>query len=191
MFANIQERWVGAKIEFVPDGSNIGTVGSPILTGKTVKPATDEVWNAWHFGDVVSLKPDHKKKSSAREYFSRASSTYIERENERVIQARYVATMKDFSSLHDQLAFGLAEAPEDDTPQSPFAVTDCSLDGWVRMTRKNDDGTAISQLIFHGKADLPDIPEDKNEFGSPTYRFAHLKDADPAMESYTPFPAAA
>jgi len=191
MFNNIQERWVGAKIEFVPDGTDIGTVEDPSLVSATTKPATDMIWNAWHFGDVVSRKPDNKTKTVNREYFSRVAKKYIEREDVRVTQDRFVVTMKDFCSLHDQLSFGLASAPVNNTPQPTFATIDRSINGWVRLTRYNEDGVAISKTEFHGKVDLPEIPEDKNEFGSPTYRFQHLKDADPEMEETTMFPLAA
>ena len=187
----IQELLIGAFIDFVPDGSNIGTVEVPSLTSKTAKPTTDEVWREYNIGRSTSSKYDPKTKDLTPREWSNESGGYSERTDSYVTEDAFLVKSVDFNELYHRLMFGLADEIEDDTAQTLFEKSTRYLDGWTRITRRSDDGSILCQFEMHARYRIAEFPEDKNEKGSPGIRIVHLKDADQAMEPIVFNPVAA
>jgi len=187
----IQELLIGAFIDFVPDGSNIGTEMAPSLTSKTAKPTTDEVWAEYNIGRLTSAKYDPKTKDLPAREWANESGGYSERVDSYVTEDAFLAKSIDFNELYHRLMFGLVAEIEDDIAQIAFEKVTRFLDGWTRITRRADDGSILCQLEMHSRYRIAEFPEDKNEKGSPGIRIVHLKDADPAMETIVFNPIAA
>ena len=171
-FGQLVERLTGAKLYFVPDGANIGTVETPDLVSITNKPSGTE-WDDYDVGRVNKAKHTPKTKPRTREYYVPGRG-YVEDSEDIVIQDAFEFTMIDFAAkLYDQLQFGMASEPVSGTPQQAFATTRRSKVGWARIVRE-DQGEDLCECEIWVRLSLATIPEDQNAPGDPVYRIAHL-----------------
>lgn len=193
-FGTLAERLVGARAWFVPDGSNIGTVELPEITGPTAKPADDADWADYDLGRVTSAAYSPETEEREREWFSPEKGKYMKRNDEWVATDAFNLAMVDYAStLFDQLMFGLATAPVDNTAQPVFATGSRYVEGWVRLKRynENDAGAVLCLVEFHCRLKIQTAPDDSSEPGSPIWRIEHLGDADSALEDFIANPIAA
>ena len=182
----LKERLTNAFFHFIVDGTVISTV----TIGKSAKPADEAFTDAFKVGDVNSAKYLPKTKDRTREY-ALETGGYKERTTKSVVEDVFEITVINYASkLFDELAFGLAEPPVDDTEQQAFAAADRYRDGWARLTLREEDGTILGVLTFHVRLEIATHPEIKNEDGSPVWRITHLADGG-ALDTYLPYPAAA
>jgi hypothetical protein len=174
-FGSIVERLVGASVFFVPDGEDFSLTETPDLASVTNKPATTE-WNAFSLGRVNMAKYTPKTKDRTREW-AVPTGGYKERTDTVVVEDAFEFTMIDYAAkLFDQLMFGMATAPVSGTSQQAFAESTRRKDGWLRMVRYDEDGNAFCELEIHSRLTIAQVPEDKNEPGSPVLRVGHLAD---------------
>jgi hypothetical protein len=174
-FGELTERLVGAQVWFAPDGSNLGTEQAPDLVSNTNKPA-DADWADYSLGRVNTAAYTPKTKERTRGW-ALSTGGYKERTDTVVIEDAFDFTMIDYAAtLFDQLMFGLAAAPADNTSQQAFASATRHKDGWIRLTRYNEDGSVLCVAELHVRLSLKTIPADKNEPGSPELHVALLAD---------------
>lgn len=185
-FGNISQRLIGAIHYFVPDGSQIGTVEIPAVSGPGKKPANPEDWLAYFTGRIKACKYNPTTAKRDTEAFSPNSLTYdktTEVWNEldafEITQVEYPAT------LYDQLMFGLESTPVDGVAQPVFANPVRYIDGWSRMVRHNEDKSIHTVLEVRVRLSIMTHPDDQNERGNPVFRIEILKDTDPAMQTVT------
>ena len=184
-FGTLAERLVGARAWFVPDGSNLGTVIAPEITGATAKPADDADWNDYDLGRVTKSNYDPVTNEREREWFSPEKKKYIKRTDRQVLADAFNLTMVDFASnLFDSLMFGLKVEIVAGESQEIFADGVRHKDGWVRFKRWNDDGELLTHAEFHVRLTIQEAPDDSSEPGSPVWRIEHLGDATAALETF-------
>ena len=185
-FGTLIERLLGAQLHFIPDGTVISTV----TMSASAAPANSAFTDDFSLGRVTSAKATGKTKDRTREW-ALPTGGYKERVTKVVTEDSFEFTMVDFATaLYDQLAFGLASAPVDNTSQQAFAAADRYKDGWILITFIEEDGTVSGLLRIHARLELAAQPEIKNEDGSPVWRIAHLADGG-ALDLYTPYPTPA
>lgn len=184
-FGTLKERFNGAQIHFVKDG----TVLSAITIGAAAKPADAAFTDDYSLGRVNNSKYVPQTKERKREW-SLATGGYKERTKKIILADAYEITVIDYATaLFDQLAFGLADVPEDNTPQQAFASADRYKDGWARITIIEEDGTISGTLTIHVRLEIQTVPEIKSEDGSPVWKITHLGDGG-ELDVYLPYPGA-
>ncbi len=189
-FGTLAERLVGARVWFVPDGSNLGDEVTPEITGPTAKPADDADWADFDLGRVTQAAYEPVTEDREREWYSPEKKKYIRRTDRSTLTDAFNLTMVDYAtSLFDELMFGLAAAIVDGTPQPIFQSNVRHKDGWVRLKRWNDDGALITLAEFHVRLSIQEAPADSKDPGSPVWRIEHLGDADEALEEFTANPS--
>lgn len=172
-FGTIAERLIGALVDFIPDGEELISTEPASATEKPV----DADWAGYSLGEVNQAVYRPETVDRVREYAA-ATGGYKRRTTKVVIEDVIEITMINYApKLFDQLMFGLASTPVSGTPQQAFANAKRHKDGWIRMTRKNEDGTTLSVSILHVRLSIATMPDDKNEPGSPVWRVSHLADA--------------
>ncbi|MCW1884018.1 hypothetical protein OKA04_04710 [Luteolibacter flavescens] len=185
-FGLLAERITGASAYFVPDGSNIGTLMDPEITGPTAKPADDADWTDYNLGRITSAAYDPTTQERQREWFSPEKKKYVQRTDRQVLADAFNLTMVDFAgTLFDSLMFGLAEEIVAGASQPIFANNARYKDGWVRLKRENEiDKALITLAEFHVRLTIQTAPNDSSEPGSPVWRIEHLGDATAALETF-------
>lgn len=174
-FGTLIERLVGARIFFAPDGSLIGASSAAI--SKTAKPASPATaYLDYELGRVNSVKYTPETVERKREWAA-ATGGYKTRTDKSVIEDAFDVTLVEYPpQLFDQLMFG-TEALATPGSQQVFKKANRYKDGWVYMFRINEAGVVIGTLEFHGRISLEEVPEDKNDPGSPVFHVVHLADA--------------
>ena len=190
-FTTLAERIIGGRFWFVPDGSNIGTVEEPELTGPTAKPADDADWADYDIGRITNAGYDPTTRERTREWYSPEKNLSNEDNEETVSMDAFNITAVDIpGSLADEIMFGLNAAIVAGAAQPVFANGVRSKKGWVRWARFDElqEGEKIHQIEFHGRLSFGENPEDNSEPGSVVWRAEHLGDAAEALEDFTYLP---
>jgi hypothetical protein len=183
----LAERITGARVWFVPDGSNLGTVEAPEITGPTAKPGEDADWADFDLGRITQAAYDPVTNERNRQWFSPEKKKYIQRTDRQTLADAFNLTMVDYAeNLFDGIMFGLGEEIVPGVAQPIFADNARYKDGWVRLKRWNEEtGLILTLAEFHVRLTIQEAPADSNEPGSPVWRIEHLGDATAALEEIT------
>ena len=181
-FGTLVERLVGCQVYFAPDGALIGAASAAISA--LVKPATPATaYVDYSLGRVTQLKYEPKTKETTREWGS-AYGGYKERSDKKIVTDAFTFTCIDYApQLVDQLIFGTAALAAAGAQQA-FQSATRFKDGWFYAKRINEAGVSITLLEIHARLILDEVPEDKNDPGSPKFRITHLQDAG-ALDTVT------
>ncbi|HEY1121739.1 MAG TPA: hypothetical protein VGE67_09070, partial [Haloferula sp.] len=185
-FGMLAERITGARVDFVPDGSNIGTLMAPEITGPTAKPADDADWDGYDLGRITQAASDPVTNERNRQWFSPEKKKYIQRTDRQTLADAFNLTMVDYAeTLFDGIMFGLGEEIVPGAPQPIFADNSRFKDGWIRLKRWNEETAALlTHAEFHVRLTIQTAPPDSSEPGSPVWRIEHLGDATAALETF-------
>lgn len=181
-FGTLIERLVGARVFFAPDGSTIGASAAAI--SKTAKPASPATaYLDYELGRVNTAKYVPQTKDRTREWAS-PTGGYKERTDKIVTEDAFDFTLIDYPpQLFDQLMFGTENLALPGS-QQVFKKATRYKDGWLYMFRINENGIVIGTLEMHARLSLEEVPEDKNEPGSPVFHVVHLADGG-ALDTIT------
>lgn len=186
-FGKLKERYLGALVHMIIDGTAIGTVEAPISSGPSAKPAPAKFTADYSLGRVNNAKPVQKTKERTREW-AKPGGGYQERTLTTITEDAMEVTFIDYATaFFDQLNFGLMDVPADGVSQQPFEKADRYADAWVQVTFVEEDGTIMGVLTHHARVSIQTAPEIKSEDGSPVYKIAHLGDGG-ALDTYIPYP---
>lgn len=181
-FGTLVERLVGCQIYFAPDGALIGAASAAISA--LVKPATPATaYLDYSLGRIQQVKYDPTTKETTREWGSQYGG-YKERKDKKVLTDAFTFIAIEYApQLVDQLIFGTAALAAAGSQQA-FQNAKRQVDGWFYCKRINESGVSITLLEIHSRLTLDEVPEDKNDPGSPKFRVVHLQDAG-ALDTVT------
>lgn len=183
-FGILQQRLVGAVLFFIPDGSQID-VGPPIVNSDAeTKPADLVDWEDFNIGTVNQSAYDPVTNTRTVQGFRYQARKYVQGDQAVVLADAFNVTLIEYpATLFDQLMYGLAAAPVDNTPQPIFANSVREVTGWVKILRFTEDKALLCDAEFRVKLTIQENPPDSFEPGSPVLRLQHLGDTDPDIET--------
>jgi hypothetical protein len=186
----IIELVASTRYYFIEDGTNIGTVPLPVLTGRTVAPATIAAFADYSLGRVKSSDFKTKTKPRTIEYGDVTSGGYVEDEKELTIAEIYSFKTVDVATkIYNRIRFGTSSELVAATPQSAYVKRNRQLAGWAHKITVNDDGSRITSEIFRARLTVKDFPSDSSGQSEVSWEIRVLRDADPALTTVESNPA--
>lgn len=145
------------------------------VSGDTVAIDTKPVdFSEYEFGCINRVKHNPEKKTEDRECGRGSQGGYRIKRREWVTRDAFDFTTLNYNALFHRLAFGLAADPTPGVEQTPFDKNFRELEGWLQAKCYKENGDLLCTLEVWIVLRLGDIPEWKNESGSPVYQFEVL-----------------
>lgn len=142
------------------------------VSGDTVAIDTKPVVFTEHeFGCINRVQYQPEKKTEERESSRKAQGGYKVKQRIWVVRDAIEFTTLEYNEVFHQLSFGLSALPTPGIEQTPFDATFRELEGWMQIICYKESGDVLCTLEVWGTLRLGDVPEWKNESGSPVYQF--------------------
>lgn len=167
------ETLVGAGNQFGAATLTGGVSGTAIAID--TKPVD---FSQHEFGCISNVKPDSTKKTEERECGRGAQGGYQVKQRVWIVRDAFNFTTLKYNAIFHQLSFGLATAPTPGSSHRPFDTAFRELEGWMQFHVHKERGGKLCELDVWGVLRLGDVPEWKNESGSPVYNFEVLGSGD-------------
>lgn len=145
------------------------------VSGDTVAIDTKPVdFSEYEFGSINRVQYQPEKKTEEREKGRGSKGGYQVKQRIWIVRDAFEFTTLEYNEVYHQLAFGLATAPTPGVSQKIFETTFREMEGWMMITCYKENGDKLCDLEVWGVLRLGEVPEWKNESGSPIYQFEYL-----------------
>jgi hypothetical protein len=137
----------------------------------------------YEFGCINRVQYQPEKKTEERECSRKGQGGYKVKQRIWIVRDAIEFTTLEYNEVFHQLSFGLATLPTPGVEQTPFDSTFREIDGWMQIICYKENGGVLCTLEAWGTLRLGEVPEWKNESGSPIYQFEFIGSGDFDLDS--------
>ncbi len=160
---------IGAFASFVETGTSYGDPANTV--SKQMYPNADTFPEAWSsLGCILDSSPETEVDTD-EDYCPDEGGRYRKETSETVVRDILKLSLKTHSEPIHRLILGKEGAIVDGQAFTPFAARDRSIDGWILLQLRGDDGNDRVVMALYGKLRLDAAPKWSKDPTKPAVEF--------------------